>query len=104
MAALAARIVWIALVATGVSLGCDGPSPARAAEPSAGGIRVQGLVDLRGVISSQIQGWEDGGLGKTRYGGDGSGRRVLAQAEAALVVEPRLSWDLTGFLQVAVAP
>ena len=96
----AARILRIGMAATGLGLA----SAAHAADTSPMGIDFKGLVDLRGIVSSPVRSWEDGGLGKTRYGGDAGGRRVLARAEAALVIEPRISWDITGLVQLNVAP
>ncbi len=96
----AARILWIGIAAIGLGLA----SAAHAADPSAMGIDVKGLVDLRGIVSSPVKSWEDGGLGKTRYGGNAGGRRVLAQAEASLIIEPRLTWDISGMVQLNVAP
>jgi len=65
----------------------------------------KGLLDLRGVISSDTQSAEDGGLGKTRYGADGDGdRRGLGQVgQAALLIEPRFTWDLSGVVMLNAA-
>ena len=69
-------------------------------------LEVRGLIDFRGVISSGTQSWEDGALGKTRYGGTANGKqRVLGNiAEATLLLEPHLFWDLTGFVQLTATP
>jgi len=55
---------------------------------------VTGFIEGRAIVSGQTRSWEDGGLGKIRYGGDAAGaRRVLARAEGALVVVPKFGFD-----------
>ncbi|MDX2143433.1 MAG: hypothetical protein SFV19_08765 [Rhodospirillaceae bacterium] len=75
------------------------PLNAPAQEPSGGwpNISVKGLLDARLAFTGNARGWEDRGFGKTRYGGDtaGGSRTVARIAEASLVVQSMLTWDLT---------
>jgi hypothetical protein len=60
------------------------------------------VLDLRGAAGDGEPSWTDGGFGKTRFGGEQGGaeaRPVLA--EAALIWEPELRWDLRGTIAVA---
>jgi hypothetical protein len=61
------------------------------------------VLDLRLVGAGGEQSWTDGGLGKTRFGGGDDGGFDLdpVMAEASLVWQPPLSWDLTGTVSVA---
>jgi hypothetical protein len=61
---------------------------------------LSGLIDLRAAIADGERSWVDGGFGKTRFGGDGGTRLHAAVADAALLWTPRLSWDLTGLVDV----
>ncbi len=82
-------------------------SPTQAADDSFRPyLEFRGLIDFRAAISSKTQSWENGGLGKTRYGGTRNGDgRVLGQvAEATLIVEPHLFWDLSGMVQLTATP
>ena len=56
-----------------------------------------GLIDLRAAGADGERSWLDGGFGKFRFGGDGSGsfQGDAAIADAALAWKPRLSWDLS---------
>ncbi|TAL02088.1 MAG: hypothetical protein EPO08_08150 [Rhodospirillaceae bacterium] len=76
-------------------------SGARGADiPGLPSVDFKGILDLRGAISSETRSMEDRGLGKTRYGADGNGdRRVLGRVgQAALLIEPRFTWDLSGVI------
>jgi len=91
------RSIAVIVGAAGVTVqsawGADGSLPT---------IDFQGLLDLRGALSSRTQSAEDRGLGKTRYGSDGTDSRVLGRlGEATLLVEPRLSWDLSGVVMLS---
>lgn len=68
-------------------------------------IDIKGMLDLRGAISSGTQSAEDRGLGKTRYGADSSGdRRVLGRlGQASLILQPRITWDLSAYVMVNAA-
>ncbi len=60
-------------------------------------ISFKGLIDGRLAASSNTLSWEKGGLGKTRYGGSD----VKADlAEASLIIQPKITWDVSGFVQL----
>lgn len=60
------------------------------------------VLDLRLVGAGGERSWTDDGLGKTRFGGDERGFDLdPVLAEASLVWQPPLSWDLTGTVSVA---
>lgn len=67
-------------------------------------ITVRGLLDARLVLTDNTLSWEEGGLGKTRWGGDESGdKRVVGRiAEASLIFLPKFSWDWSGVVHVKV--
>ena len=77
-----------------------------AQDASAPIISVRGFLDARGIVTASTQGWQDRGLGKTRFGGDSAGnRRTLGKiAEADLVAQARLTWDLAAIVAVSAAP
>lgn len=84
-----------------LSLVLPAPAPAATAKPI-GPETLSAVVDIRAVAADGEPSWTDGGFGKTRFGGDQgdvSARPVLA--EAVLVWEPELRWDLRGTLTVA---
>jgi hypothetical protein len=93
-------------VCAGVTVAVLTLSPAQAADPLPFAIGLKGLLDFRGAVGSSTRSWMDGGLGKTRYGGDvGGGRRAYAKvSEATLVIEPRIGWDVSGVIQLTAAP
>lgn len=78
-------------------------TPAFAASPGPFGPEaLSAVVDIRAVAAEGEPSWTDGGFGKTRFDGEGGGaaaRPVLA--EAALIWEPELRWDLRGTVLVA---
>jgi hypothetical protein len=88
--ALAAAGAW-AVVLVAMAAGAEEPSD------SFTNLTVKGLIDARLALTDDTRGWQDRGLGKTRYGGDARGQsRVIARlAEASLVIQSRLTWDLT---------
>lgn len=74
------------------------------AQDSLPAISVRGLIDARLVLTDGTLGWEERGLGKTRWGGDASGNsRVVGRiAEASLIFLPKFSWDWSGVVHVKV--
>jgi len=70
------------------------------------GIEVKGLIDFRAIATPSTQSAEDRGLGKSRFGAEqqGDARVIGRMAEAALVVMPRITWDLTGVIVLTAAP
>jgi hypothetical protein len=64
-----------------------------------------GQIDARLSVSDGEPSWLDGGFGKTRYGGSGSGEVArLRIASADLVWRPSLAWDLSAYVDAAVQP
>jgi len=58
---------------------------------------IDGFLEGRAILGSSTRSWEDGGLGKVRYGADAAGgQRILLRPEAALVLTPHLGFDFTG--------
>ena len=58
---------------------------------------VKGYIEGRLAVTGGTRSWEDGGLGKTRYGGNAGGSaRVVPGAEGLLVIQPQFGFDLTG--------
>lgn len=88
----------------GAALMCGAACTPVAAQDSMPSISVRGLVDARLILTDNTVSWEEGGLGKTRWGGDGSGdKRVVGRiAEASLIFLPKFSWDWSGVLHVKV--
>ncbi|MGE3476634.1 MAG: hypothetical protein AB7H70_12590 [Rhodospirillaceae bacterium] len=70
--------------------------------PSWFDLDVRGLLDARLALTSQTKSWEDGGLGKVRWGSDG-GAGVLARPEGALVIQPHFGFDWSGFIQLSAS-
>lgn len=65
-------------------------------------LAMSGYIEGRIIVSGETRSWEDGGLGKTRYGGDSSGdRRYLGKFEGALVLEPKFGFDWTGTVVIS---
>jgi hypothetical protein len=68
-------------------------SAAQAADDDLPSFSVRGLIDGRLAVTDDTLSWEKRGLGKTRYGGESD---VIARmAEAALVVQSKITWDLS---------
>lgn len=65
-----------------------------------------GYADARLSYSNGEPSWLDNGLGKTRYGSDANGNDEfrLNLAEAALIMETKLSWELSSFLNLKFDP
>jgi hypothetical protein len=64
---------------------------------------LSGYIEGRAIVGSDTRSWEDGGLGKVRYGSDaGGGVRTLARAEGALVLEPKFGFDWSGAIILSV--
>ncbi|MDX2143432.1 MAG: hypothetical protein SFV19_08760 [Rhodospirillaceae bacterium] len=62
-------------------------------------LTVRGLIDGRIVLPDNTLSWENGGLGKTRYGGEPDA--IARLAEASLILQPKLTWDLSGFVHLS---
>ncbi len=89
------------LIVTAVSAAAQQPARAFDDVLSAGDVSldVDVLLEGRAVVGSTTKSWEDGGLGKVRYGADtGGDRRVLLRPEAAVIFTPRFGFDVTGKL------
>lgn len=70
--------------------------------PSGFGLDLKGYIEGRLVMTDHERSWQDGGLGKVRYGGDaGGGTRTGARAEGALIVQPQFGFDVTGNVVLA---
>jgi hypothetical protein len=83
----------------GFALGLTIASGAALAQDSLPSLTVRGLIDARLVAPDNTVSWENGGLGKTRYGGEPD---VIARlAEASLILQPKLTWDLSGFVHLS---
>ena len=67
---------------------------------------VSGLVDLRVAAANGETSWTDGGYGKSRYSGneDGTFKITPQIAEAALVWQPRFTWDLGAVVDLQAQP
>jgi hypothetical protein len=88
-----ARWLFRAAFAVGMAV------PVARAQDSLPSLTVRGLIDARLIAPDDTPSWENGGLGKTRYGGEPD---VIARlAEASLILQPRLTWDLSGFVHLS---
>ena len=67
-----------------------------AAQAHADDVTWQGYIDLRAVHADDTRGWTDGGLGKTRWGGDGG----VHFGGAALAASWQASPSLLAFAEV----
>lgn len=76
-----------------ILVGYANPASSEDALPS---LNVKGLLDARLALTDNARSWEDGGFGKTRYGGDvaGDSQTLARVAEASLIVQSQLTWDL----------
>lgn len=61
---------------------------------------VTGLVDARLALTSKTLSWEEGGLGKVRWGSSDGKAGVIARPEGALIVEPHFGFDVSGFVHL----
>ncbi|MGZ5989166.1 MAG: hypothetical protein ACXWLZ_08975 [Rhizomicrobium sp.] len=81
-------------------------APARAEGwlPGSLGLNLSGYLEGRLIKADDTLSWENGGLGKTRYGGhNASGSGFLLKGYGALVVEPKFGFDWTGRVVLSVA-
>ncbi|MGE4064035.1 MAG: hypothetical protein AB7E79_11775 [Rhodospirillaceae bacterium] len=87
------------MIVSALAAGC-----ARAAETSSlppwFALDVNGLIDARLALTSGTLSWEEGGLGKVRWGSSDGDPGVIARPEGALVVQPRFGFDLEGFVHL----
>lgn len=88
----------------GVVVAVSFAGPVRAAELT-DWLAVRGLLDVRAVMTGDTVSWEQGRLGKARYGADQPGdSRLLGRfAEGSLILEPRFNWDVSGFVHLIAA-
>ncbi len=83
------------VMTTMAAFNAAGISHAQEELPSLG---IKGLIDLRLIAPDGTTSWENKGLGKTRYGGEAD---VIARmAEASLILQPKITWDLSGFVHL----
>ena len=66
-------------------------------------VTVKGFVEGRVALTDGPFGWERGGLGKVRFGGDG-GHRTVFHSEAAAVITADINWDWRLFLNLSADP
>ena len=65
-------------------------------------LNISGFIEGRIVVGSEERSWEDGGLGKLRYGASADGKtRLLARAEGAVVIEPKFGFDWSGYIALS---
>ena len=79
--------------------GCASLTRAAQAEdaPSGFALDLKGYIEGRLAFTDDTRSWEDGGLGKTRYGGTAGGKsRFVPRAEGALIIQPQFGFDVTG--------
>jgi len=78
-------------------------SPVEAQE-SLPSFELRGVLDARLILTDSTRSWEEGGLGKNRWGGDASGgSRVIGRiAEASLIGIGKLNWDWTAVVHAKV--
>ncbi|MBL8642652.1 MAG: hypothetical protein JNK21_01880 [Rhodospirillaceae bacterium] len=68
------------------------------AEEDLPALSAKGLIDVRLAATDNTVSWENKGLGKTRYGGEAD---VIARlAEASLILQPKITWNLSGFVHL----
>ncbi len=88
-------LVWCTLAA----------APAHAADdplPLSGwDLDIKGFVEARAGLSSDTLSWEEGGLGKVRYGADDGNADLFARPEAALILQPRFGFAWSGFVHLS---
>jgi hypothetical protein len=65
---------------------------------------VSGLLDLRLAAVSGENAWTNGGFGKARFDGAGSGFKGKATGQGDLVWKPRLSWEWSGLVDLQAQP
>lgn len=62
---------------------------------------VKGFIEARAGLTSSTESWEEGGLGKVRYGSPDGTAKGFARPEGALVVQPRFGFNWSGFVQLS---
>ena len=69
-------------------------------------IEFSGFIDARVFQSSKQESWMDGGLGKSRFGGDvtGDNETGINISEVSLLIEPQFSWSLSGYVHLQYTP
>src|SRR4051812_28923963 len=85
---------------------CMAAAPARADGwlPGSLGLDIKGFIEGRVIKADDTLSWQDGALGKTRYGGhDPGGSGFLLKGYGALEIEPKFGFDLTGRVVLSVA-
>lgn len=65
---------------------------------------LHGRLDIRVVASDAETTWLDAGFGKTRFGGGDGVEASPEIANAAIVWQPRLSWDVGGYVHLQANP
>lgn len=85
-------------------LGVLSAGRAAAAEPSALpswlDLDVKAMVEARLALTSDTLSWEEGGLGKVRWGSSDGEAGVIARPEGALVLQPHFGFDWSGFVHL----
>jgi hypothetical protein len=61
---------------------------------------IKGLIDARLALTSETLSWEEGGLGKVRWGSSDGNAGLVARPEGALVFQPRFGFDWSGFVHL----
>jgi hypothetical protein len=98
-----AALIGAAALAGGLVLGSAGE--ARAQVDLVSRATFSGQIDARLSASDGEASWQDGGFGKTRYGGANPGEVGRLQiASADLVWRPQLAWDLSGYVDAVAQP
>jgi hypothetical protein len=96
-------LIGAAALAGGIVSGSAGP--ARAQIDLISRDTFSGQIDARLSASDGEASWQDGGFGKTRYGGANPGEVGRLQiASADLVWRPQLAWDLSGYVDAVAQP
>ena len=71
-----------------------------AALPSWLDLDVKALVEARLALTSDTLSWEEGGLGKVRWGSSDGKAGIVARPEGAVVLQPRFGFDWSGFVHL----
>ena len=61
---------------------------------------VKAMVEARLALTSGTQSWEEGGLGKVRWGSSDGKAGVIARPEGAVVLQPHFGFDWSGFVHL----
>jgi hypothetical protein len=92
---VAVSLLFLGALQAGRAQAADG-----SALPSWLDLDVKGLIDARLALTSETLSWEEGGLGKVRWGSSDGKAGVVARPEGALVVQPRFGFDWSGFVHL----